>query len=227
MKTPNKQLELLRALIKLSGRSARQHAMECGVTYTNFSAALRGKRSFPEAKWPILLLQLGIPGMALDTDKVHCWKIGADLESLKVATAHLFPAGAFLEGVWREGGGAWDMRRVMDSAIFAISDGKCRILLKRTGVGFLLHLNPEPVTPDTIPQLHWRTGHADIQTLISLPGENYGKWELGQITVEEFDTAWQSQKIAPTWEQVIAFAQASQLSPKVVMDILKSHQEIR
>lgn len=222
MKVDNPHLELVRSMISLSGKSARQHSIDCGVVYTNFSAALRGNRSFPEDKWPVLLAQLGIPNLQLDAERVAFWQVGADLAPLKLAMKSFFPHGAKFEGVWRAGGGVWDMRRVMDNVLFAITDSKYRVILKRGGAGFMVHLNPDPVTPETVPQLSWRTGKPSVESMISIQDDQYEKWTLGDITPSEFDAAWYEGHQAVSWEQVTAYALERNLSPEQVLAILKS-----
>ena len=224
MKYSNEHLALARALLQLSGKTSREVAAECDVTYTNFSSALRGVRSFPETKWPLLMLILGIDRNELEATKVHFWQVGADIEPLQVAIGLLFPNGAQIEGVRRSGGGVWDMRRAMDDVLFALTDGIHRVLIKRTGVGFMLRLNPLPISPETIPQLQLRMGKATQDTMLNIPVTDYGHWDQGNISIEAFDTIWNdSASVATvTWNEVMVYAQRQQITPDQVLDILKS-----
>ncbi len=226
MKYTNEHLALVRALLHLSGKTSRQVAIECGVVYTNFSSAIRGVRSFPEVKWPLLMSILGMEGNQLNTNKVHFWQVGADIDSLQVAIAQLFPHGVNIEGVWRSGGGIWDMKRVMDNVLFALTDGVHRVLVKRSGVGFMLHHNPLPISPETIPQLTWRTSQPSANSMLAISNHDYANWDQGEISIEAFDVVWQQSQSGETvyWEQVIAYAERNKLSPQQVLDILKKHK---
>ncbi len=226
MKHSNEHLALVKALINLSGRSSRKIAIECGVVYTNFSSALRGVRSFPEAKWPLFMSILGMEGNQLSSNKVHFWQVGADIEPLQVAVAQLFPNGVKIEGVWRSGGGIWDIKRAMDNVLFVLTDGVHRVLVKRSGVGFMLHHNPLPISPDTIPQLTWRTNNPSADSMLAISNDDYANWDQGMISIEEFDAVWQQSqfKEVADWKQVIAYAEYNKLSPQQVLDILKTTQ---
>ena len=105
------QLELIQALVKMSGKTSRQISNACAVSETNFSAYLRGSRPFPASKQPLLMLELGIDGDGLLKKKPILWSIGQDLAPLQIAVHYLFPKGADIEGIWREGGGVWDIKR--------------------------------------------------------------------------------------------------------------------
>lgn len=224
MKHENQHLALVRALISLSGRSSRNIAIECGVVYTNFSSALRGVRSFPEAKWPLLISILGMEGSQLNKNKVHFWQAGADIAPLKVAIEQLFPHGIMIEGAWREGGGVWDMKRALDNVIFALTDNVHRLIIKRSGVGFMLHHNPLPISPDAIPQLEWRSGSPSAESMLFISNKDYTNWDKGMVSIEAFDEVWQQSPLKETvnWDEVIGYAQKLKLSPQHVLDILKN-----
>ena len=224
MKYSNEHLALARALLHLSGKTSRQVATETGVAFTNFSAALRGVRSFPQDKWPLLMQILGMDANQLQKDKVHFWQVGAEIEQLQVAIGLLFPHGIKIEGVCRAGGGIWDMRRVMDDVLFALTDGIHRVLVKRSGVGFMLRMNPLPISPVTIPQLQLRTGESTQDSMLKVAVEEYSNWDQGNLSIETFDAVWQQSQVREItdWEQVIAYAEVSNLSPQQVLDILKS-----
>ena len=115
------------------------------------------------------------------------------------------------------------MRRVMDDVLFALTDGIHRVLVKRSGVGFMLRMNPLPISPVTIPQLQLRTGESTQDSMLKVAVEEYSNWDQGNLSIETFDAVWQqSQVIEITdWEQVIAYAEVSNLSPQQVLDILK------
>lgn len=226
MKYTNEHLTLVRALLHLSGKTSRQVAIESGVVYTNFSSAIRGVRSFPEVKWPVLMSILGMEGNQLNTNKVHFWQVGADIDSLQVAIAQLFPHGVNIEGLWRSGGGIWDMKRVMDNVLFALTDGVHRVLVKRSGVGFMLHHNPLAISPNTIPQLTWRTSQPSANSMLAISNNDYDNWDKGKISIEAFDAVWNASALASeaSWDEVMVYAQRQQITPEQVLDILKSIQ---
>ena len=224
MKNDNHYLELARALISLTGRSSRSIAFECDVVYTNFSAALRGTRSFPQAKWPKLMSILGLENNRLDPNKVHFWQVGVDIKPLQIVIREFFPAGISIAGVWREGGGVWDLKRVMDNAIFALTDNEHRVLVKRAGVGFMLHHNPLYISPVTIPELIWKIDKTGADSMLSISKAEYANWDKGNVSIDAFDEVWQQSPLLETgnWDEVIGYAQKLKLSPQHVLDILKN-----
>lgn len=214
------QLELIKALIKLSGKTARQIAEACAVSESNFSAFMRGLRPFPETKQPLLMLALGIDGHGLLKQTPHVWHVGSDLESLQMAVKHLLPNGAAIEGLWRAGGGVWDIRRTFDNVLFAVSDGTSRVIINRSGIGFLMALNPPPITPETIPGFKWQADKQGADTMIQIAADSYAAWTKGEISNEEFDAAFLGKSNAVTWQQIQDYAQGSGMTTNEVLQVL-------
>jgi hypothetical protein len=218
------QLELIKALIKLSGKTARQIAEACAVSESNFSAFLRDVRPFPEIKQPLLMLALGIDGHGLLKQTPHVWHVGSDLAPLKIAVQHLFPNGAAIEGLWRAGGGIWDMRRTFDNVLFAVSDGTSRIIINRSGIGFLMALNPSPITPETIPGFKWQADKPGADTMIQIAEERYAVWSKAEISNEEFDAAFLGESSTVTWQQIQNYAEGCGMTAKEVLQVLVTRQ---
>jgi hypothetical protein len=218
------QLELIKALIKLSGKTARQIAETCAVSESNFSAFIRGVRPFPEIKQPLLMLALGIDGHGLLKKTPHVWHVGSDLASLQIAVKYLFPHGATIEGLWRAGVGVWDIRRTFDNVLFAVSDGTSRVVINRSGISFLMALNPPPITPETIPGFKWQADKPGADTMIQIAEERYADWSKGEISNEEFDATFLGESVTVTWQQIQDYAQGCGMTTKEVLQVLVTRQ---
>ena len=214
------QLELIKALIKLSGKKARQIAEACAVSESNFSAFMRGLRPFPESKQPLLMLALGIDGHGLLKQTPHIWHVGQDITSLQIAVKRLFPNGATIEGLWRVGGGVWDIRRTFDNVLFAVSDGTSRVIINRSGIGFFMALDPSPIAPDTVPGFKWQAEKPSADTMIQIPEDRYAAWTKGEISNDEFDAAFLGKSNAVTWQQIQHYAQCCGMTTNEVLQIL-------
>jgi len=214
------QLDLIKALIKLSGKTARQIAEACAVSESNFSAFMRGLRPFPEIKQPLLMLALGIDGHGLLKQTPHVWHVGSDLAPLQIAVQHLFPNGAAIEGLWRAGGGVWDIRRTFDNVLFAVSDGTSRVIINRSGIGFLMALDPPPITPDTVPGFKWQAEKPGAATMIQIAEDRYAAWTKAEISNDEFDAAFLSKSNVVTWQQIQDYALGCGMTTNEVLQVL-------
>lgn len=214
------QLELIKALIKLSGKTARQIAEACAVSESNFSAFMRGLRPFPETKQPLLMLALGIDGHGLLKQTPHVWHVGSDLAPLKIAVKHLLPNGAAIEGLWRVGGGVWDIRRTFDNVLFAVSDGTSRVIINRAGISFLMALNPLPITPETVLGFKWQAEKPSADTMIQIAEDRYAAWTKGEISNDEFDAAFLGKSNAVTWQQIQEYALGCGMTTNEVLQVL-------
>ena len=214
------QLDLIKALIKLSGKTARQIAETCAMSESNFSAFMRGLRPFPEIKQPLLMLALGIDGYGLLKRMPHVWHVGADLAPLQIAVQHLFPNGAAIEGIWRAGGGVWDIRRTFDNVLFAVSDGQSRVIINRSGISFLMALNPPPITPEIIAGFKWQADKPGADTMIQIAEDRYAAWTKGDISNEEFDTAFLGKSNTATWQQIQDYAEGCGMTTNEVLEVL-------
>lgn len=218
------QLELIQALVKLSGKSSRQISNACAVSESNFSAYLRGTRPFPANKQQLLMLELGIDSDGLLTQRPILWHVGKDLDALQIAVRHLFPKGADIEGVWRTGSGVWDIRRTFDNVLFAVSDGLSRVIINRSGIGFLMALNPSPITPETITGFKWQVDHPSAETMIQIHDHRYSAWTLADISNEEFDTAFLHQSSDVTWKEIQDYAEGCGMTTNEVLSTLMQQQ---
>jgi transcriptional regulator with XRE-family HTH domain len=218
------QLDLIKALIKLSGKTARQIAEACAVSESNFSAFMRDVRPFPEAKQPLLMLALGIDGHGLLKQTPHVWYVSQDLSPLQMAVKHLFPRGAEIEGLWRAGGGVWDIRRTFDNVLFAVSDGTSRIVINRSGIGFFMALDPSPITPDTVPGFKWQAVKPSADTMIQIAEDRYAAWVKAEISNDEFDAAFLGKSNAVTWQQIQEYALGCGMTTNEVLQVLMTRQ---
>lgn len=219
------QLELIKALIKLSGKTARQIAEDCAVSESNFSAFMRGVRPFPEIKQPLLMLALGIDGHGLLKQIPHVWHVGSDLAPLQIAVKHLFSNGAAIEGLWRAGGGVWDIRRTFDNVLFAVSDGTSRVIINRAGISFLMALNPPPITPDTVLGFKWQAEEPGADTMIQIAQDRYASWTKGEISNDEFDAAFLGKSNAVTWQQIQEYALGCGMTTNEVLQVLMTRHD--
>lgn len=216
-------LELINALVRLHPGGIRAVAAICAMEESNLSSALSGRRPVPKAKQPILLEALGSDGQQLTHDRVLFWTVGGDLAPLQTVISLCFPDGAELTGLWREGGGAWDMRRVLDNILLAIRDGKHRVVVKRTGISHLLSI-AQPIGPETVKGLYWRHGKVGTDTMLAVPRERYGAWSSGEkISLREFDQVMTSGDASKpvTWNQVRQVADQHSLTPQDVIDLIR------
>lgn len=221
------QFALIRSLVKLTGKTARQIAQECAVSESNFSAFMRGVRPFPEIKQPLLMLTLGIDGHGLLKHKPHFWHVGQDLEDLKIAVQHLFTHGAEIEGLWRAGGGIWDIRRTFDNVLFAVSDGDSRVIISRSGIGFLMALNPPPITPETVPGIRWQAANSGANTIIQIAEQRYEAWAKAEISNEEFDAAFHRESSTVSWQNIQDYAKGCGMTAHDVLQVLMSSQQAK
>jgi len=185
--------QVLAALIALYPGSRGELAKELGMSGSNLSAALSGARPFPAERVPRLLAVMGVDAAgALDTTRVHLWKLGRSVGDLRAATSYFFRNGAEFGGVWREGRAPIDFARIADLPLIAISDGRCRVLV-RSEVG--MFGSPEPVNPETVPALSRRRGRSTRPggpQMLAVPGAAFSRWERGEISVAEFDRVFDS-----------------------------------
>lgn len=196
-------LQVVTALVRLDPRSQKNLAGRIGLDAANFSAALAGRKPFPPERLGKLLGELGVAnGVHADRARVLTWQIGLRLDDLRVATGYLFPHGASYGGVWRVGAGPYDLSRVLDLPLIAITDNETRAIVvsRNTFYG-----TPEPVNEATVPALRKRlgipAGTKGAVTMMSIPGEKMKRWARGEVTADEFDAvvnASRQDRVTPT-----------------------------
>lgn len=218
-------IELTRALVKLSARARCQIAASCEVSESNFSGFMRGVRPFPAVKQQSLMSTLGLDGNGLLKQKVHLWHVGQDISPLQIAVSHLFQNGAQIEGIWRTGGGKWDMRRAFDNVLFGVTDGGSRVIINRSGIGFMTTLNALPISPETIPGFTWKSKSSGDKAMIKIEDNRYQCWIKGEISNEEFDKAFNGKSDIVSWEDIKDFAQQRKMTTGDVLNILMENQK--
>lgn len=177
---------VVRALVEMSTQKQKDIAGTIGMDPGNFSAAMKGSKAISDRQMLALVkvLHLDADGQ-LHTGRVHLWELGAHVQPLRTATDFLFPGGAFVAGVWREGKGDIDLRRILDLPLMAITDGKTRVVVRSRGYGHLA--DPEPVTPETVPSLRRLTSKSAGERMLAIPTMRFRAWEKGEVTPKEFD----------------------------------------
>ena len=123
-------MTLIKALINLSPKTTREIAQQIDMMQPNLMSALSGSRSLPKNKVAPLLEILGIPNGEPAFNQVHFWVVGQDLAPLQYAVNQFFPEGAQIGGLWRQGGGVWDLSRALDQQMFVIYDQRRWVVVK-------------------------------------------------------------------------------------------------
>lgn len=212
-------LKLIKVLVSLSPQTTREISARINVKQPNFMAALTGTRNFPKSTLEPLLEILGVPNNAPDFNRVHFWIAGLDLTALQYAVSKFFPNGAQIGGLWRQGGGIWDLRRALDQQMFVIYDERCLVIVKRTGLGTFMP-TAKPIGPETISGLRWRGGKVGAETMVSIPTDKYQQWSEGKdITTEEVLSAIALDS-GVGWQEVIQMMIDLGITPAGAMDIV-------
>ncbi len=212
-------MNLIKALIKLSPQTTRQIAEDCGMKQPNLMAALAGQRELPKAKTSSLLEALGIPDGMLECDKVHFWVVGMDLSPLALAVKMLFTHGAELAGVWRQGGGVFDLSRAFDQQMFVITDHRRWILIKRSGLGTLMP-TAKPIAPETIPGLRWRGGKIGADTMVAISEDLYPEWSQGRGISLDILMLALGADTGIGWDEVVQAMKRLGLTPEAALGII-------
>lgn len=217
MEHNNRLDDLVKALFKLSRKTAGEIAEYCDLQRPNLLEAVAGKRGIPPIKKDRLNEALGIVWDRPIADRIHFWTVGVDLEALKIAVASFFPAGATIAGLWREGGRMFDISHALERQQYAIYDDRTLVILMRSNFG-VHHLLAKPVGPETIPGLAWRSGKVGSDTMISLPKSVIQALVDG--TYKDIDAMRQflNCKQAVTWEDFLNYAKQHWHSPSEAMD---------
>lgn len=177
---------VVQALVDLSTQKKKDLAAAIGMDAGNFSAAMKGSKAIQDRQMLALLKVLNLDGNGgLRAGVVHLWELGAHVQPLRTVTDFLFPRGAFVAGVWREGKGDIDLRRLLDLPLMAITDGAARVIVRSRGYGHLA--DPEPVTPETVPALKRLTSTSANKRMLAIPTTRFRAWEKGEVTSVEFD----------------------------------------
>ena len=211
--------DLVKALFKLSRKTASEIAKFCDLQRPNLLDAVAGKRGIPAIKQDRLNEALGIAwGMPL-TDHIHYWTVGVDLEALKIAVAAFFPSGATIAGLWRESGRMFDISRAVQRQQYAIYDDRTLVILMRNNFG-VHHLLAEPIGPESIHELAWRGGRVGHETMVSLPKMIFQG--LVEASYSDVNTMRQYLKSTPsvTWEDFLRYVQQQWRTANEAMDAI-------
>lgn len=219
-------MELVKALISMSPKTTREIAQRIDMKQPNMMSALSGSRPLPKNKVAPLLELLGIPNGEPALNKVHFWVVGLDLAPLQYAISHFFPKGAQIGGLWRQGGGVWDLSRALDQQMYVVYDDRCHVILKRTGLGTLLP-SAKAIGPETIPGLKWRGGKVGAEAMLSIPAEKYQQWSQGDdISLEELLGVIGADS-GVGWQEVVHMMIGLGITPSVALGIIQEWREAK
>lgn len=217
-------IALVKALINLSPKTTREIAQKIDMMQPNLMSALSGSRPLPKNKVAPLLELLGIANGEPALNKVHFWQAGLDLSPLQYAVSKFFPDGAQIGGLWRQGGGIWDMSRALDQQMFVIYNERCRVVVKRTGLGTFIP-TAKAIGPETIAGLKWRGGKVGAETMISIPTEKYQQWLKGDdISIEGLVSAIGADSEVG-WQEVVQMMVDLGLTPSAAISIIQGLRE--
>lgn len=217
-------MALLKALINLSPKTTREIAHQIDMMQPNLMSALSGSRPLPKSKVAPLLELLGMPDGEPALNKVHFWQVGLDLSPLQYAVSKFFPSGAQIGGLWRQGGGIWDMSRALDKQMFVIYNERCRVIVKRTGLGTFIPI-AKAIGPETVAGLKWRGGKVGAETMISIPTEKYQMWLKGNdISLESLVIAIGADSEVG-WQEVLQTMVDLGISPSGAINIIQDWRE--
>lgn len=219
-------MELVKALISLSPKTTREIAQQIDMKQPNMMSALSGSRPLPKNKVAPLLELLGIPNGEPALNKVHFWVAGLDLAPLQYAISYFFPAGAQIGGLWRQGGGVWDLSRALDQQMYVIYDDRCRVIVKRTGLGTLIP-TAKAIGPETVRGLKWRGGKVGAEAMLSIPADKYQQWSQGDdISLEELLGVIDADSDVG-WQEVVQMMIDLGVTPLAAMDIIQAWREAK
>ncbi len=219
-------MELVKALISLSPKTTREIAQWIDIKQPNMMSALSGSRPLPKNKVAPLLVLLGIPYGEPALNKVHFWVVGLDLAPLQYAISHFFTKGAQIGGLWRQGGGVWDLSRALDQQMYVIYDDRCRVIVKRTGLGTLLP-TAKAIGPETIPGLKWRGGKVGAEAMLTIPSDKYQQWSQDEdISLEELLGVIGADS-GVGWQEVVHMMIDLGITPSIAFEIIQEWREIK
>lgn len=217
-------MALVKALINVSPKTTREIAKHIDMMQPNLMSALSGSRPLPKNKVAQLLELLGIPNGEAAFDRVHIFVVGLDLSPLQYAVDNFFPEGAELAGLWRQGGGVWDLSRALDQQMFVIYDQRRWVVVKRTGLGTMMP-TAKAIGPETIDGLRWRGGKIGAETMVAIPPNQYQHLSQGDaISIDALIKAVGADS-SIDWQQVVQMMVGLGISPAEAMDIIQHWRE--
>lgn len=219
-------IALLKALINLSPKTTREIAQQIDMMQPNLMSALSGSRPLPKNKVAPLLELLGIPNGELAFNQVHFWVVGLDLAPLQYAVAQFFPKGAELAGLWRQGGGVWDLSRALDQQLFVLHDQRRWVVVKRTGLGTLMP-TAKAIGPETIDGLRWRGGKVGAESMLAISADQYLRWSQGEDISTDALIQVVGAESGIGWPEVVQMMIALGITPAGAMDIIQDWRETK
>lgn len=224
MEISNRPDEVIKALFKLSRKSALEIADHIGMLRPNLFEAMAGKRGIPESKQDKLNEALGLEGNKLAANKIHYWRVGVNLDILKTGVAACFPQGATIAGLWRQGGRMFDVTRAIERQQFALYDDRTLVILMRSNFG-IYHVMAKPIGPETIDGLQWRGGKVGSETMVSLPKSVLHALAEGTYTNVQALREYLDCTPSVTWEDFLQYAQLQWHTPQEAMDAVMAHDQ--
>lgn len=158
------------ALVKLCRKKMIDIASESGIIRTNITNALAGDRGLPDDKVERLQAAVGMVAGRLDTQQIHYWRVGYDLEYFRTAIKAFFPDGAIIAGLWTKGISYFDLDRAIEGLNYIIYDEQTMVIVQRSSPGTFA-IGAKPITPETVEGLRWHGGKVGADTMITLPKE--------------------------------------------------------
>lgn len=219
-------MAIVKALINLSPKTTREIAQQIDMMQPNLMSAMSGSRPLPKGKVAPLLELLGIPNGEAAFDRVHFFVVGLDLAPLQYVVDKFFPEGAELAGLWRQGGGVWDLSRALDQQMFVIYDQRRWVVVKRTGLGTLMP-TAKPIGPETIDGLRWRGSKVGAESMVAIPADKYQRWSQGEdLSIDALIQAVGADS-SIDWPQVVQMMVSLGITPAGAMDIIQDWREMQ
>lgn len=211
--------ELLKSIYRLRFKTVKQIAEEADLHFTNLMDAMAGRRPIAADKFEGLSHTLGLKDGMLISGQLHYWVVGLELDDLIFAVEKLFMNGCEVAGVWREGGKAFDIKRVFDKQIFLIYDDYCMVVVIRKRIG--VHApTAQPIGPELFSNAKWRGGSVGAENMLSLPVELFKQLELGEINDSNDLRARLGTKSVVSWSDVLDHIKARWRDPKAALDAI-------
>ena len=166
----NKLSAVVKALFKLDRRTTVELAQLIGMRRNNLVDALGDRRGVPNEYQAKLLEVIGLHNEQLNSQQIHYWQVGYEIDDLHVAVSALFPDGAELAALWRSGDTGFDLSRARDKQQYAIYDETTLVIVIRKAIGLYAPL-AKPISPETLSNIKWKGGSVGSHTMVNVPPE--------------------------------------------------------
>lgn len=219
MANENELAELLKCIYRLRFKTVKQIAEAADLHFTNLMDAMAGRRPVTAEKFEDLSRALGLINGMLISDQVHYWVVGLELNDLIVAVEKLFINGCEVAGIWRQGGKAFDIKRVFDKQMFLVYDDYQMVVVIRKRIGVHAPI-AQSIGPEVLPNAKWRGGGVGAENMLSLPTDIFKKLELGEITDPDILKKWLGARSVVNWSDVLDHIKDRWCDPKSALDAL-------